>query len=189
MPTFERPLAINPQYLALARRQTVERATAPAGQELGDDLGVEHGPARRNALTGVDEVADIGNALLQQIADPLTVASQQFGRVALLDVLREHQDRLRGRGHTQRDRGSDPLVGERRGKTNVEHDQIGMEFGNRCKQRIGVDQLTDDIVTTLVQESDDAFAQQHRILDDDDPHRHDLVTMSARRAGPRRCPP
>ena len=134
MPTFERPLAINPQYLALARRQTVERATAPAGQELGDDLGVEHGPARRNALTGVDEVADIGNALLQQIADPLTVASQQFGRVALLDVLREHQDRLRGRGHTQRDRGSDPLVGERRGKTNVEHDQIGMELGNRCKQ-------------------------------------------------------
>ena len=58
------------EHLALARAEPVERvAAAGAGEELADDLGVERRAAVGDAVDGVEEVADVGDAVLEQVAD------------------------------------------------------------------------------------------------------------------------
>ena len=64
------------EHLALARGQVVERVAAPgAGEELRDDLRVDHGAAGGDAVDGVEEVADVGDAVLEQVADAARVAA------------------------------------------------------------------------------------------------------------------
>src|SRR3954454_13350376 len=53
--------------------------------------GGERGAPRRDAPHGVDELARVADALLEQIADAAVPVGEQLRRVAGLDVLREHQ--------------------------------------------------------------------------------------------------
>ena len=66
---------------------------AAARQQLRHDLGVERRPAVGHAPERIQELAHVGHAVLQQVADAARVARQQLGRVALLDVLRQHEHR------------------------------------------------------------------------------------------------
>jgi hypothetical protein len=63
------------QHLALARSQSVQWVTGAAQQQLGDDLGVQDGAARRDPAQGVDELLDVGDALLEQMADASMTAT------------------------------------------------------------------------------------------------------------------
>ena len=57
------------QHLALARGEAVERAVgALAREQLGDDLGVERRAAVGDAAHGVDEVVDVHDPVLEQVA-------------------------------------------------------------------------------------------------------------------------
>ena len=67
MPAFDRALGHQGEHLALSRRQHVER---PATRdELPHDLRVEGGAALRDPPHGGDELADVANALLEEVAD------------------------------------------------------------------------------------------------------------------------
>ena len=73
MPAFERPSAMSART---SRSRGVSESSGPraaAGQQLRDDLGVEDRAAVRDPVDGVDEVGDVGHALLEQVADGLRV--------------------------------------------------------------------------------------------------------------------
>ena len=68
-------LGHQPEHLALARAQLRQRVLAPAAAEQArDDLGVERAAALPDAPDGVDEALDVGDAVLEQVADALGVA-------------------------------------------------------------------------------------------------------------------
>ena len=74
-PGVRQALGLESEDLALARRELVVRVPARPGEELGHDLGVERGPAVRDPLERVEEVAHVGHALLQQVATALVSSS------------------------------------------------------------------------------------------------------------------
>ena len=92
---FERPSAIRPEHLALARCQLGERVVLGAApEELRDDLGVDRGSAAPDAVHRVEEVVELDDPVLEQVAEPLGRLAEEPERVARLDDLR----RARGCG-------------------------------------------------------------------------------------------
>ena len=92
MALLERPSAIRPEDLALARGERLERiVVALAAEHAGDDLGVERRAAGRNAADGVGEGVDVRDAVLEQVADAGGVVGEQLAGVGLLDVLGEDE--------------------------------------------------------------------------------------------------
>ena len=90
-------LGHQPEHLELARCQALERAVrAAAGEELRDDLRIERGAALGDPADGVDELVHVHHAVLQQVADAAPSVREKLGRVLLLDVLRDDQDRRFG---------------------------------------------------------------------------------------------
>src|SRR5215831_5529565 len=82
------------EHLALARTEVRDRPLpASAREQLRDDLGVDRRPAVPDALDGAEELADVGDAVLEHVADAAEVACEQLARIVLLDVLRQHDDR------------------------------------------------------------------------------------------------
>jgi hypothetical protein len=67
---------------------------------LGHHDGVENGATVGDDVDRVDEPGDIGNAVLEQVADPTAAIGDQFAGVELLDVL--------GTGSVPADRVSGP---------------------------------------------------------------------------------
>ena len=71
MPRFELPSAISVSTSSSARREALQISTRMCGgDELGDDLGVDDGPARHDGSHRGHKHPGIGDAVLQQIAGP-----------------------------------------------------------------------------------------------------------------------
>jgi hypothetical protein len=60
-------------------------------EQRPDDLRVEHGAALRDAGDGLEEVADVGDAVFQQVAHARRGPGEQLGRGPGLDVLGEDE--------------------------------------------------------------------------------------------------
>ena len=107
-------LGHQPEHLALARGQRLERVlAAAAAEQQRDDLGVERRAAAGDAADGVGEGVDVGDAVLEQVAGALRRLRQQLERVGLLDVLREHEHADAGVLGADLVRRAQPLVGVR----------------------------------------------------------------------------
>ena len=114
------------QHLALPRGQPGDRVAA-AHHQLADHLGVEHGAAGRDPLQRGEEVVDVGDPVLEQVADPAPAAGEQVVGVGHLDVLRQHQHpRLRPLP-AYLDRSPQPLVGVGR-----RHPDVHQARSGRC---------------------------------------------------------
>ena len=109
---FERPSAIS-ESTSVSRgvRRSSGPSTPPAREQLRDDLRIERGAAGRDAPHGVDEVVDVHDPVLQQVADATAAVGEQLRRVGLLDVLRDDQHPVPGRARAARA----PRAGPRRG--------------------------------------------------------------------------
>ena len=83
------------EHVALAVGQVVERRAAVAADERLHDLRVERGAAGRDALDGVDELAHVAHAVLEQVADARRVVADELEHVRRLEVLRQHEHRDR----------------------------------------------------------------------------------------------
>ena len=82
------------QHLALAWRQRGERVVGRLpDHELGDHLRVEGRTAAGDAPQRIHELADVADAVLEQVADAAGPIGQQLRRVLPLDVLAEDEDR------------------------------------------------------------------------------------------------
>ena len=101
------------QDLAFAGGEALRRRVAGvAGEQLADDLGVQGGAAGGDAVDGGEELVQVGDAVLEQLADAAAAVGEEVGGVGAFDVLRHDED-LRGRvGGAQSQGGAEAFVAE-----------------------------------------------------------------------------
>ena len=127
MAEFDRPSAMAGEHLALAGRERGERvAPAAAGEELGDDLGVEGGAALAHPAHGGEELGDVGDAVLEEVAEAAGIDGEQLGGVALLDVLRQHEDADPRPARADLEGGPEAVVGVGRRHAHVDDGEVGL---------------------------------------------------------------
>src|SRR6187455_670776 len=169
-PRVRAALRHQPEHLALARRQLVERVVAGLGdEELLDDLRVERAAAAAHTRCRLEELVDVQDAVLQEVAEAAARADE-LDRVVRLDVLREHEDgRLRvplpdlgGRAHA--------LVLVRRRHAYVDDREIRLVLGDDGHERLGVSDAGDDRVTGILEQPRDPLAEEHGVVGDHDSH-------------------
>ena len=84
------PLGHQLEHLSLALGEFLQRILlAVAPEQLADHLGVDHRAVLGDPVHGIEQGADVGDALLEQITDPLRGSADQLDRVLLLNVLRK----------------------------------------------------------------------------------------------------
>src|ERR1700689_2807161 len=155
--------------LALAGGEGAE-GVAAAGQQLGDDLGVEAAAAGGSPGQRVEELGDVGDPVLEQVADAAGAAGDELGRVLLLEPLGEHQHADVGPAVADHERGSQALIGEGGRHPHVDHGRVGRAGGDRAQEPLGVGLGRDDLVPGLLEEPGQPLAEQHRVLGDRYPH-------------------
>ena len=116
MAVFDRPSAIS---ASTSVSRGVSRPSgvgfAAAGQELADNLRVEHHAAVRDPLECPDELPDVGYPVFEQVPDLVGVAGEELAGVAFLDELREHDQGDRRPAAADLDRRAQALRRCRRG--------------------------------------------------------------------------
>jgi len=76
------------EHLGLPGRELFQRAVRLlAGEELPHDLRVERGAAAGDSAHGADEVVDLHDPVLEQVADAALASRKKLRRISLLDVL------------------------------------------------------------------------------------------------------
>jgi len=137
MPWFERPSAIKAST-SLAGGELVERVVATAPEQAGDDLGVERRAALGYPSHGVDEVLDVADAVLEEVAHPLRALGDEIERGALRDVLGEHDHGDVGKARANLKCGPQAVVGVGRGHAHVGDDDVGAMTLDLPQKLIGV---------------------------------------------------
>ena len=171
IPAFERPSAMSPSTSSSRWVSSLQRALgAPAGEELRDDFRVECGAPFRHAANGVDEVLDVEDAILQQVADPAAAGGEQLGRVGVLDVLRDDEDRHLRHGSPQLERGAQALVAEARRQADVDDRDVGLLAARRMDQCVAVGDGVDDREAVVAQQPGEPVAEQREVFGDQDSH-------------------
>src|SRR5919106_216735 len=135
----------------------------------------------------VEEVTDVGDALLQQVTDAVRVAAQQLGRVPLLDVLREHEHRRAGPPPADLERAAQSLVGERRRHPNVDDAYVGTFLLDRLDQPKRVADGGGDLVPFVHEEPREPLAKEDAVLRDHDAHGISTINTVGPPSGESRC--
>ena len=173
---------------------------APRDHELGDDLGIERGPAAGDTPKRIHELADVRDTILQQVAHAAGPIGEQLGRILALDVLAEDED---GRARDQSagfDRGAEPLVALGGRHPDVDDRDVRPMLDDGLHEGRAVTNLGDDDAPGVGDQARQALADEDRILGDDDAQRpnvhapimHHRVTPRGRptthgRSAPRPC--
>ena len=125
-PAVGQPFDHQRQHVALAGGEAFERAgAAPAAHHPRDHLGVQRRPARGHLAHRAEEVVEVGDAILEQVADALRVVAEQLQRVALGQVLGEHEHAGARHRTADRDRRAQAVVGQVRRHPDVGDDDVG----------------------------------------------------------------
>jgi hypothetical protein len=160
-------LGHQPEHLLLARAQHLERARAAlARDQQPDDRRVERRSALGHPPHGLGEVVDVGDAVLEQVADALGALGQQLHGVLGLGVLREHDDADARVGLADAARGAHALVGVGRRHANVDDGDVGLDRGDVVHEIDGVLGLGDDLEARVREHARDALAHESRIVGD-----------------------
>src|SRR4051812_10370381 len=171
--TVRQSLGHQRQHLALAPRQRSQRVLLAADQR-GDDLRVECRPAGGDARGRVEEVRDVEDAVLEQVAEAALGGEPDGARQ--LDVLREHEHahvRVCGADPARR---ADPLVGERRRHADVDDRQVRLVLAHRAAQAVGVVHGGGDLVPGVLEQAGQPVAKQRLVLCDHYSHGSSAVT-------------
>ena len=127
-------------------------------------------PPVSDAPDGVDEVGDVHHAVLQQVADTAVAVGEELGRVGLLDVLRDDEDRRLGDPTTCLDSGPDALVAERRREPDVDDGDVRLLRRDHAEQRVAVLDRGDHVEAVVPQQPRQPVAQEREVLGDHDAH-------------------
>src|SRR5215212_6716737 len=165
------PLRHQRQHLALPRGQRCEGVVAFAPAEhVRDHLGVEDRAALTDTADGVDEAADLGDPVLEQVADAVGAIGEQLDRVALLDVLGEHEDAGSGQLRADDPGRLEALVDVRGGHADVDDGDIGLVGPDLSQQLLAVARLADDVEARVREQAHGALAQEDGVFGDHDAH-------------------
>jgi hypothetical protein len=162
--------------LALAVGQPEDRspvAGSLAGHQRLDHLGVEHRAAAADLAHRADQLGDVADALLEQIAQTGHAVDEQLERVVLLDVLRQHHHphvRVLGADPLG---GLDALIGVRGWHPDVGEHGVGRRRrdGPHQRDRVARHRHHLDLVD-LCQERGQAFTDQEVVVGHDEAERH-----------------
>ena len=182
---FERPSAISS---STSRSRGVSSSSgssrAAAADELRDDRRVERRAALGDAPHRGGELVDVGDAVLEQVADALGAVGEQLERVARLDVLREHEHaglRDAARGSPARRAGprrcASAACGCRRSR------RPGLYERTFSSSSSALPGLADDLEAGVLEQPRDALAQQDGVVGEHDaePLRAAATASAARR--------
>lgn len=148
-----------------------------AGEELGDDGGVHGGAAGGDAADGFDELADVEDAVLEEVADSAFGVGEEFAGVELFDVLGEDEDGESGDLGAGSDGCLEAFVGEGGGESDVDDGDVGFVFGEGCVEVGSVVDCGDDGEVVCFEESDQSVAEEGKVFGDDNAHGISRVTM------------
>jgi hypothetical protein len=162
------------EHLALAGGEDGERLAA--GQQLGDDLGVHRGAAVGHPAHRVDELADVGDPVLEQVADAPVAVGQQLARVQRLDVLGEHQDRHARHLGAGRDRRLQTLIGEGGRQPHVDHRDVRPVLDQCRQQRRPIVDRFDDLEVERLEQACQPVPEEGEVFGDDNAHGSSMVT-------------
>src|SRR4051794_34726048 len=172
------------EHLALARGELLERVVlAPAAEQPRDHLGVERRAALPHPAHRVVEVLDVPDAVLEQVADALGVAADQLERIALLDVLGEHEHADVRLARADVDRGAQAVVGVGRRHAHVGDRDVRLVGAHLADEVLGVARLGDDVEARVLEQPGDALAQQDTVVGDDYAHGISALRMVPRPGG------
>src|SRR6516164_5671615 len=111
---------------------------ARTADQLGDDLGVEHGAALAHAVHTGGKFGEVGDTLLQEVSDSIGPGGQQLDGVASVYVLREYEY-ADGRPFLPYGfRGPQPLVGVRRWHADVDDHYFGLGARHELQELVRV---------------------------------------------------
>jgi signal transduction histidine kinase len=171
------------ENFALPGAEDVERVAHVAG---GDELAHEHGIDDRTAaydpLERVDEVVDVGDATLQDVA-ATRAAGEEVGRLLDVDVCGQQHDRSVGQLLTDRACRLETFVGVVRRHPDVDDRKVGTLVADEGDQLRRSTALTDDHETGALEQARQTFAEQDFVIGEDDPsfargHNHDYGLRS-----------
>jgi hypothetical protein len=135
--------------------------------QLRDHLGIHRGAARGHLAYRVHELADVEHPVLEQVAHTSGAVGQQFARIQLLDVLRQHEYRQPRHLGAGLDGGAQPLVGERRWQPHVHHGDVGTVRGERPHQRRPVIQRLDHVEVVRLEQPDQTDPEEGEVFGED----------------------
>jgi len=162
------PLGHQREHVALATRELLERILdIPRRHELLNQSGVDDRSAATHSAHGVEELVDIGDAALEQVAGAAPARKQRH-RVLHLYVCREDQERrLRElfADHLGCLEALGPMVGRH---ADVDDREIGLLLAYQPRQFRPVTRLPDYLVPAPLKQAREALAHQHVIVGDDD---------------------
>ena len=166
---FDRPSAISSSTSRSRGGQLLERVVgALPTHELADDGGVERRAAVGHAAHGRAELLEIGDAVLEQVADALGARLEERHRVPGLDVLREQEHADRGMPLADLAGGPKALVRVRRRHADVDDRDVGLVHRDVAEQVLRVARLRDDLEPRFLEQPRHAFPEEDRVVGDDD---------------------
>ena len=173
IPRLERPSAISARTSrSRGVRASIGLRPATPADQSGDDVWVQHGPARGHAPDRVDEGLDIADMMLEQVADALGSIGEKLARVMILQELRQHEYGDAGLSGADLTRGAQPVVGAVGRHLDVGDDHIGLVRPGLTEQVARVRGNGNDNETRLRQDVNHTLANKRLILPYDDSKGH-----------------
>jgi hypothetical protein len=125
--------------------------------------------AGSDAAHGLQEDAEVADAILEQVAHAGGVVADQVERVPGLEELREHEHADRGLLLADRLGGADAVIGRVGRHLDVGHDDVGLVRARLAQEIRGVGGDAGHLVAAFLEHADDALAHERLVLSDDDP--------------------
>ena len=175
---FESPSAISSstsRSRAVSSRIGSSRRRRPTSCET--TLGSSAEPPLGDPLDRGDEVGQVVDPVFQQVADSFCAVLQQLERVALLDVLGEHEHGRAGMLLADLLRRAQSLVGLGRRHLDVHDRDVGAVRPDLQQQILGRAALAHDLESLALEQTGDALAQKHGVVGEDDADRRSLVRL------------
>ena len=126
-------------------------------------------PPRATLVIASMKSLDVGDPVLQQVADAGGELGEQFGRRARLDVLGEDQHADPGVVAADRHRRAQALVGVRRRHAHVDDRDVRLVTPDRQQQRVGVPTAATTSCPRRASVCGEPVAHDRRVLGDHDP--------------------
>ncbi len=158
---FERPSAISSSTSRSRGGELLERVVgALAPDELADDGGVERGAAVGDPAHGGAELLEVGDAVLEEVADPLGARLEKRHRVARLDVLREKQHADVGMALADLARSLQSLVRVGRRHADVDHRHVRLVHRDVAQEVLGGAGLRHDLEARLLEKPRHSLSEE-----------------------------
>ena len=157
------------EHLALARGKNVERVLGAAGgDQLLDERWIDDRPSLDDSLDSLDELVDVRDPALQQVARALA-AGQQVRRLLDLDMSGKNEDRGFGELLPNLVRGIETFVRVAGWHPDVDNCKIGLVLPNERHQPRSVVGLADDLEAGSLEQARQTLAEEDVVVGEDNP--------------------